>query len=89
MKLGEQATAHTAIQKAIEIESNLAKQNMLRSDTANILISKNQIIISVEYLNAKSAEMDITRHYFVLMHHVYTVRIEITHRIIVPRPKIN
>ena len=33
LELGEQVNAHTAIQKAIEIESNLAKQNMLRSDT--------------------------------------------------------
>ena len=39
MELGEQANAHTAIQKAIGIESNLAKQNMLRSDTANILFN--------------------------------------------------
>ena len=42
-----------------------------------------------EYLNVKSAEIEITRHYFVLMHHVYTARIEITHRIIAARPKIN
>ena len=39
MELGDQANAHTAIQKAIEIELNLAKQNMLRSDTANILFN--------------------------------------------------
>ena len=39
LELGEHNSAHTAIQKAIEIESNLAKQNMLRSDTANILFN--------------------------------------------------
>ena len=45
--------------------------------------------MSVEYLNVKSAEIEITRHNFVLMHHVYTARIEITHRIIAGRPKIS
>ena len=39
LELGEQATAHRAIQKAIEIESSLAKQNMLRTDIANILFN--------------------------------------------------
>ena len=39
LELGEQVNAYTAIQKAIEIESNLAKQNMLRNDTENILFN--------------------------------------------------
>ena len=39
LELGEQANAHTAIQKAIEIELKLANQKMLRNETANILLN--------------------------------------------------
>ena len=46
LELGDQANAHTAIQKAIEIESKHANQKMLRNETANILLNfEDQIII--------------------------------------------
>ena len=67
LELGEQANEHTAIQRGIEIELNLAKQNMLRSDTANILFNFEKTNSnSLEYLNVRSAKIEITRHYFVL-----------------------